>query len=250
MSNKNLWDTGLALCVAGVALLVGGIYGAIAAIIIGGAMMTVGRLRKDELGEPFENIRLVSRAVSTTPSKLVATQSHAENKIVVHSFELRGTRFSNDPADMVRWYSLHLFLKNDSDVPAKQVGATIKFSRVENGEIKQIKELDHGRWADGHYPSAEHPKSEINVADFAPRQIRDLDIAMEVPEDVDCYAVNNDNFIGVPELRIDMHRLSGTNLLADVEINGSGVSRKAWQLKFNNPGKGSKLEDLNYTVTS
>ena len=151
MTNANLWDTGLALVVAAIAVLVGGFYAAVVAFIVGVAMMVLSRIRKDEVGEPFTSI--ISRTVSqVTLPLLKAPEVHAESNIVAHRLELRGTRFTSDPANMVRWYSLHLFLKNDSDVPAKQVGAAIRFSRIDKGNLEPIKELDHGRWADGHYP--------------------------------------------------------------------------------------------------
>jgi hypothetical protein len=54
--------------------------------------------------------------------------------------------------------------------------------------------------------------------------------------------------IGVPELRIAMHRLTGTNLVADVEINGLDVKARAWRLYFRNSGKGGQMEDLRYVV--
>lgn len=174
-------------------------------------------------------------------------QNEATANITVHKFELRSMRFTNDPPDTVRWYSLHLCLKNDSQVTAEKVGAAIKFSKIENRVLQSLIELEHGRWADGPYPSPEHPKSEINLTDFGPQQIRDLDIALKYPDDVDCYAVNNDNFVGVQELRIDMYRLKGTNVVADVKIQGANLKKNLLcRLSFRNPGKGGKPERLNW----
>jgi hypothetical protein len=71
----------------------------------------------------------------------------------------------------------------------------VSFRRIEeDGRYVPLIELDHGRWADGKYESPQNPKSEINVTDFAPGQIRDLDVALKYPNNDECYAVNNDNF--------------------------------------------------------
>jgi hypothetical protein len=168
--------------------------------------------------------------------------------IIVHSFEVRNASFLGMPA-RAQFHALHLFLKNDSEnsteqCKAREVTATIDFYSLRNGIVTLICRLDHGRWADGKYVSQEHPKSEIALADFPPGHVRDLDIAMKLAADRDCYAVNNDNFAS-PDLRIESHRLKGTHFVAEVRIRGIGVN-KTWKLRFRNEGKSAAFTGLSY----
>jgi hypothetical protein len=211
-------------------------------------------------GKPFELVALYFLAVlalSLTAfnqgislyEKVQKQFPREQPNIVIHSFEVRSTRFPGMPA-RAQFFALHLFLKNDCALAtdkckAREVTATIDFYTLVRGILTLVCSLDHGRWADGQYVSPEHPRSEIALADFSPGHVRDLDVAMKLVADEDCYAVNNDNFSS-PDLRIQSHRLSGTHFVASVTIKGIGVD-KTWKLRFRNSGPGGSFDGLSFS---
>lgn len=145
-----------------------------------------------------------------------------------------------DPRDLL---ALYLCVRNEPKVPSseatgKTITATVTFQDEDGRELFSMA----GRWADSPQPFQRDMSRdivEIVAVDFAIGQERALDIVLKHPEDVECYASNNDN-AGYERLRKPEHRLPQGNFLCKVLILGPNVNSLI-MFRFANDGAGAGL---------
>lgn len=140
-------------------------------------------------------------------------------------------------------YSLVVRFRNEPEhrVPsaiARDVIAHLEFFRLDHGALIPIVAFD-GRWA-GNQQIA-HLSPTQTVKDILATDIRigetvELDITARREDEDDCYAVSNQ-----PS---DRHKLGVGEFLVKVCLEGVGVNRTYFQLKFENRGKWDYLRPI------
>lgn len=120
---------------------------------------------------------------------------------------------------------------------ARNILATITFRNEAGNDLFTM----DARWADTRIPRPGESIISLLSTEIPIGQTRELDIAFKLPEDAECYGINNDSFVGTADLKNPRWRLEGTSFSAIVKLWGPYVDQE-WKLDFRNPGPGHQLQ--------
>jgi hypothetical protein len=230
VSRSDWYGIGVTLLLGAVGYFIGGLYTALAALLIGLIIIFVARITgttERATSSPTTTLGDISKAA--VPQLRMVELSVAGYGVVPTTFVFQaGTKRYNLPSGIVDvaptpWteiaHTALITFANRSSISATRIAAKIKYFDAD-GKTMTLS----GRWADTDQPEPDYRKSVNHLlrVDFYPGDEHKLDIAAQFHDG--CYAINNDSF-RFDALMMKERFLKGPTVKITIQLIGESVDQ-------------------------